>query len=68
MRWELTPRTFTVYECDHLRQIVRTPEGWRHVQHDGSLSEVCGARSCYRGTATVTGNHTAVEAVDREGN
>lgn len=45
-------------ECDHLRQIIRHPNGrWHHVSPDGGLGGECGASSIYKVNATATSDH-----------
>lgn len=48
-----------VYECDHMRQIVKVGDAWHHLDSDGKVvATPCGARSIYRVNATFSGDHT----------
>lgn len=62
----LQPRTFTGFECDHLRPVVRVEDGWAHILSCGEVSEIlCGA-GIYKVEATYVGDHPIVELVIRD--
>lgn len=58
----MSPRDRVVYECDHMRLVVRRDEGWAHVGEDGQIGSPCIA-GAYRVSAIVTGDHLLSELV-----
>lgn len=62
----LTPRTYTAYECDHLRPLVRVAGKWCHVTAEGDVGAPCGASSVYPVEATVVGHHHLADLIREE--